>query len=302
MLACSSALLALAAISGDFRTQIDQKIRQLEDAESGRQTLRVVVYIWLRVFAQLFGWKLLSWRFFVFTPVYTLIISVLVIGLWIVRENASLHGHPWMEEAIHQWFSFGIWIAIALDYVTVFLTKVSLRFLRRFGPFAFAVLSVSMIFFIYVIFTFVILGLRIYDMVLTYYLIAPDDPLPVISYELFPISIAQWVSLKPETVIYFTSHGAISTYFFPEPILFYCMTVTNFTLAFLTFAYVLAFLVRRAMHAASLMYGSVFDPAGRATVGQAKNVIVLILVVMLAALSIVTWPLIVITGRCLPGG
>ena len=139
LMACSMAPLALAGLSGEFRTQIDQQIRRLEVARVGLRTLRKAVEIWVRTFVQLFGWKLLSWKFFIFTPVYALTISVLVMLVWIVPEYIrfySIHSFgdpaymsPAMKEGIHQWFSFGIWIAIALDYFSILLTKVSLRFL-----------------------------------------------------------------------------------------------------------------------------------------------------------------------------
>jgi hypothetical protein len=301
---CSAALLALAGISGDFRTQIDQQIRRLEDAGLGLQTpIKAAVDLWLRIIFKLFEWKLLSCKFFVFTLIYTLIISLLVMALWIVPEYAkyySIHSFgdpaymsPLMTEGIHQWFSFGIWIAIALNYPSVFLTKLGLRFLlrRKLGPLAFAVLSGSLTLFIYFVFSLVIFALRSYDMVSK----APYDPLPVIRYEFFPVSLEQW--LQPVTFIYVTSQGWISTYFFPEPILFYGMVVTASMLPFLAISYAVVSLVRRAVHAVRLIFRSVFDPAV-----QAANFMVLMLAGMLTVGTFLMWWLNAITGKCLHAG
>jgi hypothetical protein len=113
LMACSMAPLALAGLSGEFRTQIDQQIRRLEVARVGLRTLRKAVEIWVRTFVQLFGWKLLSWKFFIFTPVYALTISVLVMLVWIVPEYIrfySIHsfGDPaYMSPPMKEGFASG---------------------------------------------------------------------------------------------------------------------------------------------------------------------------------------------------
>ena len=103
-----------------------------------------------------------------------------------------------IKEGIREWFSLGIWIAIILDYASVFLTKISLRFLARKKlkwP-AFFALSISLTFCIYFAFTLVIFSLQVYDMVSLYEWKALQyDPLPAVKYELFPLSIEQWAKL-----------------------------------------------------------------------------------------------------------
>ena len=139
--------------------------------------------------------------------------------------------------------------------------------------------------------------LRVYDMIELYESIAPNDPLPRIKYDLFPLSIEQWVRLQMMTFIYVTSKGWVSTYFFPEPILFYSMVATASMLPFLTISYFLASLLTRTVHASGLMYRSAFDP-----VFQAKNIIFLMLAIMFALSVLLIWSLIAVTGRCLPAG
>jgi hypothetical protein len=308
-MACNGVLLALVGFNKNYRTQIDQQIRRLEDTGWGLQTLRKAVIIWLQTFVWLFGRKLFSWRFLVFTPVYTLVISVLLIAVWVFVSyaefytthsfNSPVYMSVWMKEEIHEWFSFGILIAIALDYPAVFLTKLSLRSLskRTPGPLAFAAISVLLTFCIYFVFSLAIHALRVYDMITLYEWLAPNDPLRPARYELFPLPIEEWVTLHPATIIHVTSQGWISTYFFPEPILFYCMVATASMLPFLTVAYASESLLSRAVHAAGSMYRSASGPAF-----QAKNVIVVMLLCIFTLCTISMWVLTAMTGRCLPAG
>jgi hypothetical protein len=303
---CSAAILTLAALSRDLRIQIEQQIRRLDGSVFLlRLPLKAAVNIWLSSFFTLFGQKFASWQFFVFTPIYTVTISVVVLVLWIVPlyihfySTHSLREPAYMDEItqieIGQWFWRGIFIAVVIDYFTVFFTKLNLRILLRWalGPLAFAGISVLLTFFIYYVFTLVIYILRVYDMATLYEWNAPYDPFPVMEYELFPLSLEDWVRLRPPMILHATSRGLINTYFFPEPILFYCMIATAYMLPFLAIIYVLISLVRRAVHAFLVTFRVIPEIQG-------ANYIVLICAGMFTVSVILMWCLNYITGRCLP--
>ena|ERR1700730_2669565 len=99
------------------------------------------------------------------------------------------------------------------------------------------------------------------------------------------------------TVIYVTSQGWISTYFFPEPILFYGMAVTASMLPFIAISYALVSLFGRAVRAAGSLYRAAFSP-----MVEAKNIVILMLLVMFTLCVILIWSLTAVTGWCLPTG
>lgn len=309
LLACSMAPLAIASINEGFRQDVTVRLRQMRSAGWGTQFLRKAVEIWLSMFVHLFGVKIFSWKYFVFTPIYTLSISMLFIIVWIVPKYVHFYWtHSFadpaymnvgMKEGLRQWFSHGIWIAIGLDYVSVFITKIGLRTLvkKEFGPTAFALFSAGLVIFIYFLFTIIVFLLRVYDMVSLYIAFAPEDSMPIVEYEFFPKRLGAWASLQTVTTIYVTSRGWISTYFFPEQILFYGMAATITTLPLVAMSYIVVFTIERLMSGVGMVFQTSFNPDF-----GARNIVLIVSFVTCSLFVIVAWLLTALSGRCLPSG
>jgi hypothetical protein len=310
LLTCATVFIALASTSREFRHEIDAMSVGYAKAGWTKILVTGAVQIWLRAFVNIFGRKLVCWQYLIYTPLYTVAVSVILIGLWLGLVygafyanhsfNTPAHIQLWMWESLRQYMDFGIFIAIALDYLTVLLTKVALRSLYRkhFAPAYFAIFSAICAVTVYAIFDVVIYGLHLWDYYDIYTNFVPNDPLPPLpAFKLFPVQPHFGAQLfAPTTFIHVTSRGWISAYFFPEPLLFYAMITTVCTLPFITGSLFLLQIIDWARRGVRSFYKTLSPRFAW------KNIVWSILLTLIIEAGVAVWSLATISGHCRPTG
>jgi len=311
LLTCAGVLFAFASTSSEFRNEINAMSRGYAKAGWAKATLGRAVEIWLRVFVHVFGRRLLCWRYFICTPLYTLVVSVILVGLWLALVYGDYYFHhnfdtpaylqPWMRESIKQYFKFGIVIAVLLDYFAILSIKIALRSLyrRQFAPIYFALFSAICTIAIYGIFDVIVYCWHLWDYYDIYTNFVPNDPLPALPpFQLFPVQPHSGTQLfAPTTFIHVTSRGWISAYFFPEPLLFYAMITTVCTLPFIAGSLFALQTIEWGSRAALTIYGSTLSPRF-----ARMNIVLSIWLVFAIAVGAAIWSLAMASGHCRPTG
>jgi len=77
-------------------------------------------------------------------------------------------------------------------------------------------------------------------MVRLYTELAPNDSIPIMPYTPLANMASSLRLFYPQTIIHVTTQGWFSTYFMPEPLIFYCAVVGQLTLLLITLGYQIA--------------------------------------------------------------
>lgn len=255
---CAAGMIGVASFNPSFREGISNSLQRMN---LGTNSIVAGMTLWAKAFVTLFGKRYISLRFFIVVPIYTLAVSAVFFVIWYamiitLRNNSGdiLATPPIsFQQAAKQYYWGGFIVSVAIDSITILLTKKCLHIFTRRGGVSlrFVAMVIFSFFLTYIILITSINMFRIYDMVRLYAELAPGDTMPIMPFELFPSSMNNWLYLVDlPTTIHFTSAGAFSTYFMPEPILFYCALSGQISIlffAFLSVIFIFLFRLRNFM-------------------------------------------------------
>lgn len=222
----ASVFVGAAMTTKKFRDAI---VKEMKGRSFGAATLEQLANTWAMIFERYFGTRLFSLKQLLTIPLYTLAVSCVYIAVWILH---NVHGDvraifgpfsPLMKQALHDYFHEAIFVALVVDVFSISLTRIAIRAGRNQGYLSFRFFS---LFFLtiaasFFAFTFGLFFLRTLDMVRLYVDLAPLDRIPVMPYKPLEGFKVLFNLFNLPTVIHVTSRGWFSTYFIPEPVLFY---------------------------------------------------------------------------------
>ncbi|QNB05759.1 hypothetical protein G5S34_02500 [Herbaspirillum frisingense] len=222
-------------------------IRALQNKKFGIKEIDFFIATWATFFKRVFGESLLAKRQILSIPLYTLVVSAVFFLIWIAElfilrnpaHSLRIADLPLnVKEAVSVFYIKGIWAALLIDFFSIQMTKKAIRigsvrgFLswRFLGCFCFSVIGS------YILFTFAVFIFRVEDMAYVYSHIVPRDPPPLIPYTPLRYLSSSLNLFYPETTVYTTSVGWLTTYFMPQPVILYCAIATQTTLVITLFA------------------------------------------------------------------
>lgn len=241
---CTGVLVAVAFSTKKSRLEI---LKSLSGMSLGRDRFIGIAQLWASCFQRVFGRTLLAKRQLISIPLYTLLVSLVFFVVWLLdlylfknpEHVFNVPPPPNVLQAIKDFYSKGLLVAIAIDCVTIQLTKWSINvgMRRGFGSWRFLWCFSATIALAYLLFSAAVYRFRWSDMSELYAMLPAGEVRPTIAFDplrdvLYSISLFQ-----PVTFIYATSEGFISSYFMPEPILFYCAVTGTLSLLTITVAY-----------------------------------------------------------------
>ena len=241
---CTGVLVAVAFSTKKSRLEI---LKSLSGMSLGRDRFIGIAQLWASCFQRLFGRTLLAKRQLISIPLYTLLVSLVFFVVWLLdlylfknpEHVFNVPPPPNVLQAIKDFYSKGLLVAIVIDCVTIQLTKWSINvgMRRGFGSWRFLWCFSATIALAYLLFSAAVYWFRWSDMSELYAMLPADEVRPTITFSplrdvLYSISLFQ-----PVTFIYATSEGLVSSYFMPEPILFYCAVTGTLSLLTITVAY-----------------------------------------------------------------
>ena len=241
---CTGVLVAVAFSTKKSRLEI---LKSLSGMSLGRDRFIGIAQLWASCFQRVFGRTLLAKRQLISIPLYTLLVSLVFFVVWLLdlylfknpEHVFNVPPPPNVLQAIKDFYSKGLLVAIVIDCVTIQLTKWSINvgMRRGFGSWRFLWCFSATIALAYLLFSAAVYWFRWSDMNELYAMLPADEVRPTITFSplrdvLYSISLFQ-----PVTFIYATSEGLVSSYFMPEPILFYCAVTGTLSLLTITLAY-----------------------------------------------------------------
>ena len=241
---CTGVLVAVAFSTKKSRLEI---LKSLSGMSLGRDWFIGIAQLWASFFQRVFGRTLLARRQLISIPLYTLLVSLVFFVVWLLdlylfknpEHVFNVPPPPNVLQAIKDFYSKGLLVAIVIDCMTIQLTKWSINvgMRRGFGSWRFLWCFSATIALAYLLFSAAVYWFRWSDMNELYALLPADEVRPTITFSplrdvLYSISLFQ-----PVTFIYATSEGLVSSYFMPEPILFYCAVTGTLSLLTITVAY-----------------------------------------------------------------
>lgn len=247
-------------------------LKELNAHSFGAATFDQMAKAWATIFERYFGARFLSARQLVTVPAYTLVVSCVYVGAWLIY---NIHGDvvaltkpfsPIMRQALHDFFHEAIFVALVVDFCSISLTRIAIRAGRTKGFLSFRfilffILAVGAAFFI---FTLGLFFLRVADMVRLYMDLAPQDPIPVMPYRPLDGFEVLLNLFNTPSMIHSTSRGVFSTYFIPEPVLFYTAVTGQLSLLFIVASNILARFAAVARQTSVKMLQTAGTPAGAA--------------------------------------
>ncbi|KVE11545.1 hypothetical protein WI92_18410 [Burkholderia vietnamiensis] len=147
-----------------------------------------------------------------------------------------------MRQALRDYFHEAIFVALVVDIFSISLTRVAIKAgrARGFLSFRFFLIFILAICASFVAFTMGLFFLRVWDMVRLYADYAPQDPIPVMPYRPLDGFGVLLNLFNTPTIIHATSRGVLSTYFIPEPVLFYTALTSQLSFVFIVASHLLA--------------------------------------------------------------
>lgn len=230
-------------------------IKAIQSRDFGFSRFSGAAELWSLYFQYFFGERIFAKRQLVTIPIYTLTVSAIFFLIWIA--DLYIFRNPWHSFAARLPLTFklsvqcfyheGIFAALLIDTITIQLTKIAIRIGRNKGYFSIRFwFSFLMVFiFAYFIFSLAIFYFRVEDMVLLYLDQAPNDPIPVMPYAPFDSFQSSLSLFYPQTLIHMTSQGMFTTYFMPEPLIFYCAIMGTLSLLSITICFQIAWMLER---------------------------------------------------------
>lgn len=227
-----------------------ETIKAIQSLNFGANKISSLAQLWAVYFQYIFGSKIYSKRQIFSIPLYTLIMSGIFFLAWIFylylfknpTHSLTASLPITVKQSMHDFYHEGIIAALVIDVLTIQLTKFCIKIGVKFGycSIRFILAFLMTIISAYFLFSVAVFFFRVEDMVRLYTEFSPNDRLPVIPFS--PIeNIKSSLNLfYPETLIHFTSNGAFSTYFMPEPLILYCAVAGQLSLIFISIGYLVA--------------------------------------------------------------
>ena len=241
---CTGVLVAVAFSTKKSRLEI---LKTLSGMSLGRDWFIGIAQLWASFFQRVFGRTLLARRQLISIPLYTLLVSLVFFVVWLLdlylfknpEHVFNVPPPPNVLQAIKDFYSKGLLVAIAIDCVTIQLTKWSINvgMRRGFGSWRFLWCFSATIALAYLLFSAAVYWFRWSDMNELYALLPADEVRPTITFSPLRDVLYSLSLFQPVTFIYATSEGLVSSYFMPEPILFYCAVTGTLSLLTITVAY-----------------------------------------------------------------
>lgn len=241
---CTGVLVAVAFSTKKSRLEI---LKSLSGMSLGRDRFIGIAQLWASCFQRVFGRKLLAKRQLISIPLYTLLVSLVFFVVWLLdlylfknpEHVFNVPPPPNVLQAIKDFYSKGLLVAIAIDCVTIQLTKWSINvgMRRGFGSWRFLWCFSATIALAYLLFSAAVYWFRWSDMSELYAMLPADEVRPTIAFDPLRNVLYSIALFQPVTFIYATSEGLVSSYFMPEPILFYCAVTGTLSLLTITLAY-----------------------------------------------------------------
>jgi hypothetical protein len=249
--------VALVFVGAAFATKKNrlETIQAIQSKDFCANRFTTVAGLWALYFHRLFGDRILAKRQILTIPIYTLLVSGIFFLTWLVylyifkNPSHTLSGHLpiTFKQAVSDFYHKGIVATLLIDFATIQFTKVAIRTGTRIGYYSarFAIAFLATLAIAYFLFSIAIQFFRIEDMVSLYMERAPNDPMPVMPYAPFA-NLASSLSLfQPQTFVHVTTQGWFSSYFMPEPLIFYCAVAAHLSLVAIALAYQVATALER---------------------------------------------------------
>jgi hypothetical protein len=241
----SSIFVGVAVATKKWREGV---VKELENRSFGVGVLEQAARAWVAIFERYFGDRLFSARQLVTVPLYTLGVSLIYILVWILHNvdgNVfAIFGpfSPLMKQALYDYFHEAIFVALVVDIFSISLTRIAIRAGKAKGFLSFRFLLIFMLTVAvsFIIFTFGLFFMRVLDMVRLYADHAPQDPLPIMPYRPLDGFDVLFNLFNAPTIMHVTSRGVFSTYFIPEPVLFYTALTSQLSFVFIIASHLLA--------------------------------------------------------------
>ena len=241
---CTGVLVAVAFSTKKSRLEI---LKTLSGMSLGRDWFIGIAQLWASFFQRVFGRTLLARRQLISIPLYTLLVSLVFFVVWLLdlylfknpEHVFNVPPPPNVLQAIKDFYSKGLLVAIVIDCMTIQLTKWSINvgMRRGFGSWRFLWCFSATIALAYLLFSAAVYWFRWSDMNELYALLPADEVRPTITFSPLRDVLYSLSLFQPVTFIYATSEGLVSSYFMPEPILFYCAVTGTLSLLTITVAY-----------------------------------------------------------------
>lgn len=227
-----------------------ETVKAIQSRDFGANHFSTVAGLWALYFHRLFGDRILAKRQFLTIPIYTLVVSGIFFLTWIIYlyifrnpTHSFLPNLPMnFKQSASDFYHQGIIATLLIDFMTIQLTKVAIRTGVKSGYYSvrFVLIFLATLAIAYFIFSIAVFYFRVEDMVHLYIERAPNDQIPVMPYAPF-VNMASSLSLfYPQTIIHITTQGWFSTYFMPEPLIFYCAVAAQVSLLSITLGYQIA--------------------------------------------------------------
>lgn len=246
----ATSTIVFVSVAFTTKKNRNETIKIMKSYDFGINKTLILTKLWAFYFHYFFGEKILSKRQIITIPIYTLIISIVFFIVWI--SSLYLFNNPsgsfsaplpiQIKQAIHDFYSTGIIAALIIDIITIQLTKLCIRArsASSYRTLRFVLMFMLTIIVAYFIFSLSVYFFRLYDMVRLYMDLAPNDPIPTLNYTPIKNITSSLNLFQPETIIHVTSQGWYTTYFMPEPLIFYCAVMGQLSLIFITLGYFFA--------------------------------------------------------------
>lgn len=223
-----------------------ETIKALKASNFGSLRFVDLAKTWSTFFYYYFGEKKFSKRQLVTIPIYTLSVSGLFFLIWILdlyifknpTHSITAHLPVNVIQAIKYFYTEGIFASLVIDFFTIQMTKICIEKGGKKGFYSFSFFSYFILTLLlsYVLFTFSVFFFRVEDMVLLYSQHVPNDIMPIVPYDPLGYFSSSLQLFSPQTTIYVTSRGWFSSYFMPEPLIFYCAIAAQVSLLFIAAA------------------------------------------------------------------
>jgi len=248
-------LLATAAIvfvGAAFSTKKNrlETVKAIQSKGFGANNFSTVAGLWALYFYRLFGDRVLAKRQVLTIPIYTLVVSGIFFLTWIIylyifrnpTHSFSANLPMNFKQSASDFYHRGIIATLLIDFITIQLTKVTIRIGAKYGYYSvrFVLIFLMTLATAYFVFSIAVFYFRIEDMVRLYIELAPNDQIPVMPYAPLANMASSLSLFYPQTIIHVTTQGWFSTYFMPEPLIFYCAVTAQVSLLSITLGYQIA--------------------------------------------------------------
>jgi hypothetical protein len=227
-----------------------ETVRAIQSKNFGANHFSTIGGLWALYFHFLFGDRILAKRQALTIPLYTLVVSGIFFLIWVIylyifrnpTHSFSANLPMSFKQAANDFYHKGIIATLLIDFTTIQLTKMAIRTGAKSGYYSirFAVTFFTTLAIAYFIFSLAVFYFRVEDMVRLYIELAPNDPIPIMPYAPFANMASSLSLFYPQTIIHVTTQGLFSTYFMPEPLIFYCAVTAQVSLLSITLGYQIA--------------------------------------------------------------